>query len=111
MAIVCGILGSLFVGAAYAAAPSTSVTDSHNKHNLSVYRQDGTNPTRSTVEERVCIFCHTPHHASEVTPLWSRFLSVASYTPYNSSTLKVSAAPGQPTGVSRLCLSCHDGTI
>jgi predicted CXXCH cytochrome family protein len=35
--------------------------------------------------------------------------SVATYTPYNSSTTK--ATVGQPTGASKLCLSCHDGTV
>jgi predicted CXXCH cytochrome family protein len=63
-------------------------------------------------EERICIFCHTPHHANEVgeyMPLWSRSLSSVNYTLYSSST--VQAEPDQPTGASRLCLSCHDGTI
>ncbi|MFI4979261.1 MAG: cytochrome c3 family protein [Nevskiales bacterium] len=33
---------------------------------------------------------------------------VPTYTPYTSSTS--AAHPGQPTGASLLCLSCHDGT-
>jgi predicted CXXCH cytochrome family protein len=41
--------------------------------------------------------------------LWNRDLSVSSYKIYESSTLD--AQPGQPTGASKLCLSCHDGTI
>jgi predicted CXXCH cytochrome family protein len=36
-------------------------------------------------------------------------MSSAAYTPYSSATLK--ATVGQPTGSSRLCLSCHDGTV
>jgi predicted CXXCH cytochrome family protein len=36
-------------------------------------------------------------------------MSAAVYTPYTSTTLK--ATVGQPTGSSRLCLSCHDGTV
>jgi len=41
--------------------------------------------------------------------LWNHTLSVATYIPYNSSTIK--AAIGQPSGSSKLCLSCHDGTV
>ena len=63
----------------------------------------------AVTESDVCIFCHTPHHASGDGPLWNHQMSGASYTPYSSSTLK--ATVGQPTGSSRLCLSCHDGTV
>ena len=76
------------------------------KHNLSV---SGPGTITATEENRVCIFCHTPHHATAVTPLWSRKTSNAIYDLYASSSLV--AQPGQPTGGSRLCLSCHDGTI
>jgi len=96
---------------ASAQAPTLSVADPHNRHNLSVSGPGQAGVTRATSEERVCIFCHAPHHASTITPLWSRDLSSAAYTPYVSSTLKATSKPGQPTGASRLCLSCHDGTI
>ena len=76
------------------------------KHNLSV---SGPGTITATEEDQICIFCHTPHHASSVAPLWNRSLSNAIYNLYGSSTLV--AQPGQPTGTSRLCLSCHDGTI
>ncbi|MBI4584159.1 MAG: hypothetical protein HY717_09060 [Planctomycetes bacterium] len=75
------------------------------KHNLSV---TGPGPVKALLEEEVCIFCHTPHFAAGV-PLWNRADSRAQYLPYESSTLR--ASPGQPTGASKLCLSCHDGTI
>lgn len=76
------------------------------KHNLSV---EGSGVIHADSENRVCIFCHTPHHATSVDPLWNRSMSAAVYNLYGSSTLV--AQPGQPTGMSRLCLSCHDGTI
>ncbi|HDZ68940.1 MAG TPA: hypothetical protein ENH43_00770, partial [Phycisphaerales bacterium] len=56
-----------------------------------------------------CSFCHTPHRALTGTPLWNHKLSTAVYTIYQSSSLD--ADPGQPTGPSKLCLSCHDGTV
>ncbi|UCG56708.1 MAG: hypothetical protein JSU70_17810 [Phycisphaerales bacterium] len=56
-----------------------------------------------------CSFCHTPHSTSLQTPGWSRQLSTAVYKIYQSSSLD--ARPGQPTGASKMCLSCHDGTV
>ena len=78
------------------------------KHNLST---TGTgDPTyRATTEQRMCLMCHAPHSADPAGPLWNHKLSGATYTPYSSTTLN--AAPGQPTGASKLCLACHDGTI
>jgi predicted CXXCH cytochrome family protein len=60
----------------------------------------------------ICVPCHTPHNADMnvmSAPLWNHEVTTASYTVYASSSLN--AAPGQPSGVSRLCLSCHDGTV
>jgi predicted CXXCH cytochrome family protein len=89
---------------AAASAPAEGILGS--KHDLSV---GGPGPVKAATETEVCIFCHTPHRASPAVPLWNHALSSAVYTPYNSSTLK--ARVGQPTGSSKLCLSCHDGTV
>jgi predicted CXXCH cytochrome family protein len=43
------------------------------------------------------------------TPGWSHKLSDSVYTIYESSSLE--AKVGQPTGPSKMCLSCHDGTV
>jgi predicted CXXCH cytochrome family protein len=77
-----------------------------SKHDLSV---TGGGQALATTETEICVFCHTPHNSSKVAQLWNRELSTASYIPYSSSSMV--AAPGQPTGTSKLCLSCHDGTI
>ena len=82
------------------------------KHNLSV---SGPGPYKSLDETEICKFCHTPHAAKPRQPLWNHELSaVRYYTPYQSATLDA-AFGGQATGVidgdSRLCLSCHDGTV
>lgn len=76
------------------------------KHNLSA---SGPGAVRAVSEDRICVFCHTPHESSSDAPLWNRRASSAAYIPYDSPTLV--ATPGQPTGASKLCLSCHDGTI
>jgi predicted CXXCH cytochrome family protein len=88
------------------AVPAWAAGVASTKHNLSV---SGPGDIVAVSERRICIFCHTPHHASPVQPLWSHEMSGASYNLYASTTLN--AQPGQPTGASRLCLSCHDGTV
>ena len=75
-------------------------------HNLSA---SGPGTIKAVTESEICVFCHTPHNSSSAAPLWNRFSSGQTYTPYTSTTSK--AVHGQPTGDSKLCLSCHDGTI
>ena len=99
---VLALWGVVLLGAGVASAGIAET-----KHNLSA---TGLGAVRSTSETEICIFCHTPHQAStEVPYLWNRQSSTANYTTYESSTLY--ATVGQPTGASKLCLSCHDGTI
>ena len=84
----------------------------NTKHNLSV---SGPGEVTAISETEICIFCHTPHNAYPVTPLWNHELStVENYINYWSPTLKsyASQAEAPPIdGFSKLCLSCHDGTI
>ncbi len=62
----------------------------------------------------ICIFCHTPHNADQTileAPLWNHELSAeTNYTLYDSETMN-QAPPDEPLGISKLCLSCHDGTV
>ncbi|NQT88667.1 hypothetical protein HQ560_18015, partial [bacterium] len=77
-------------------------------HNLSV---TGPGPIKSATETQICIFCHTPHNADPRAPLWNRTIdSGTTYITYASPTFQPGVAP-QPDGASKLCLSCHDGTI
>jgi hypothetical protein len=84
----------------------------NTKHNLSA---SGPGTTKATSESQICVFCHTPHAAENIpnAPLWNRKLSGATYSTYNSTSIdanidELSQGPG---GLSRLCLSCHDGTM
>lgn len=79
----------------------------NSKHNLSA---SGPGTIIATSETQICIFCHTPHNSTTQAPLWNRYDSGATYTLYTSSTTK-STTIAQPTGASKLCLSCHDGTV
>lgn len=93
----------------FTAAPALAqdvVTSPLNKHNLS---SSGPGPVKTTSTTEVCIFCHAPHNGSPTAALWNQTGSSATYTPYSSSTM--TAAASVPTGSSKLCLSCHDGTI
>jgi len=62
---------------------------------------------------QLCTVCHTPHNADTTVtgaPLWSHQTTAASYTLYSSPTMN--ATPTQPEHyASKLCLSCHDGTV
>jgi len=78
----------------------------NTKHNLSV---TGPGDLKALTETRICVFCHTPHNATPGTPLWNKAINPINYALYSSSTL--AAKPWQPNGPTRLCLSCHDGTI
>jgi predicted CXXCH cytochrome family protein len=89
-----------------AARAQVLVTSPTNKHNLST---SGPGPVKSTTMTEICIFCHTPHNASPAAPLWNQAGSGATYTPYTSTTM--TAVAGVPTGSSKLCMSCHDGTV
>lgn len=105
-------LGGLALTGALWAERSSNI--GQTRHNLSVTGPGG---TRATSETEVCVFCHTPHgaSASAQTPLWNRTLSNQSYTVYESSSLDAQTIAGQlldqPAGSSKLCLSCHDGTL
>ncbi len=103
-ALSAAMLGLLALGLVPKPGVAASVVDS--KHNLSA---GSGNVVRAESEQATCIFCHTPHRASSAAPLWNRASSGQTYLPYDSLTLD--AAVGQPTGSSKLCLSCHDGTI
>lgn len=97
---MCLLLPGLLPAAVFAA----SIVGS--RHNLSA---GGPGTVKAGTETEICVFCHTPHNGTSEAPLWNRYSSGAVYIPYISTTVK--SRPGQPTGASKLCLSCHDGTI
>ena len=61
----------------------------------------------------ICQPCHTPHNADASiadAPLWNHETTTTVFTLYTSSTLDA-ADLIQPDASSKLCLSCHDGTV
>jgi predicted CXXCH cytochrome family protein len=121
-----GLLVYSFDRSAEAMGAGNLSSESNHAHNLS-YGSSGVAASASTYQSRqICIFCHTPHRAIQETnlldaPLWNHNLSSATYTLksqssiYNQSSyignVILLSQPTQPDGASRLCLSCHDGTI
>lgn len=101
LVVFCAV--ALAAGLAHPVFASSIV---HSKHNLSA---SGPGSVKAATESEVCIFCHVPHNAGSQAPLWSRYETGRVYIPYTSATMKASV--GQPTGASKLCLSCHDGTV
>lgn len=107
-------LGQAFAG----GLPSTRVSDVRNtKHNLGTLSSTASRTVQSDEEDEICVFCHTPHGAniSEQGPLWNRNLNTTdTYNTYNTGSLDATlegVALDQPNGISKLCLSCHDGSI
>lgn len=102
-------LAAVLVGAAGAGRADSIVT---TPHNLSV---SGPGPVKATSETQVCVFCHTPHDANPAGPLWNHQLSSGvTYLKYTSPTLIAytsQASAPDPNGASKLCLSCHDGSV
>jgi predicted CXXCH cytochrome family protein len=85
------------------------------------------------VLDRICIYCHAPHHtatqadatAAGLTyfPLWNHAPStVTTWTPYQNTDPNNPVIPdniqhilnaqlGDPSSISKLCLSCHDASV
>ena len=97
-----------FVTAVRAEWP-TGTTVPETFHNLTHPAQISPMSGMITNYGQVCVYCHAPHGGGGERPLWNRRLPNGPYRMYEGS-LDMIADP-QPTGVSRLCLSCHDGTI
>ena len=64
---------------------------------------------------RICIACHAAHNNDTTVvgaPLWNHANStITSYTLYSSPTFDGATTIGQPAASSKLCLSCHDGSV
>jgi len=67
-------------------------------------------------ENKICGVCHATHNAKNepAAPLWNhQSTAVATYTLYTSPTFSGQGGLSitNPSASSKLCLSCHDGTV
>ncbi|MDP2166848.1 MAG: hypothetical protein Q8J64_00775 [Thermodesulfovibrionales bacterium] len=120
LAVMLGILGGLFLSNSFYAEAVIggmgNVTQTNNPHNFSA----SSSGVKAQSETQVCVFCHTPHNAyKEVVgdnilnaPLWNHKLSTQAYKVNTPDFITFLSTPLQsPDGASKLCLSCHDGTV
>ena len=97
------ILGSALLFASWVPSAAMAGTIVGSPHDFSGQGWSG---------GEICVACHTPHNADTTTaeaPLWNHALTTSTFTVYTTGTMD--SAPGQPDGISKLCLSCHDGTV
>jgi len=115
-ALLCGAL--LFSSLLINEVQAEIISDIRNtKHNFSAtvvpaLPSNASRTVQATNESQICAFCHTPHKATQQAkaPIWNRKLTGQTYTPYSSSSIDAIDL-GQPNTKSKLCLSCHDGTL
>lgn len=101
----------LVFGATTAQAAIGTIVGSKHDFTTGTYR--GTNNAVSPTGQ-VCIYCHAPHNNTNAAGnlLWNRAASAATYIPYSSPTMQASPAPSATiNAISKVCLSCHDGSI
>ncbi|MBM4032161.1 MAG: cytochrome c3 family protein [Planctomycetes bacterium] len=64
--------------------------------------------------DQICIFCHTPHHSKIAQldiKLWNHETTTATYQLYGGGTTSSGTTVNQPGKNSKVCLSCHDGSV
>lgn len=97
------LLGTLAVMSGFMMSPVSAETITGSAHDFS---------GRTYTGGQICVTCHTPHGSdTSVTeaPLWNHTMTTQTYTVYSSPSLN--ATVSQPGGASKLCLSCHDGSV
>jgi len=105
------IIGKLMLAALLLLAARTGMagTLANSAHDFS--KVGGTTPAWN-LDQKVCVVCHTPHNSNTSVsdaPLWNHTVTSSAFTMYSSPTLQATGlAVG---GNSKLCLSCHDGTV
>lgn len=108
------ILQGLCISFVHAAIAVSNIKAT--RHNFST-SASSTNTYKADTVAQVCVFCHAPHGVTAPQrPLWNRSLSNTSGVPttyqrYSSASVDATISSPEPTGSSKLCLSCHDGVM
>ncbi|MBI4655076.1 MAG: cytochrome c3 family protein [Nitrospirae bacterium] len=91
------------------AAMAGGVADT--KHNLSPSGTGTIHATGTQQNGEICVWCHAPHFANTDfagAPLWNKATPSASYIMY-ATTIAGTTPDTSPAGITKACLSCHDG--
>ncbi len=92
------VLGVAAIAGLLTSSANAQITNS--AHDFSSYSWSG---------GEICKPCHTPHFANYAAGrLWNHALTSATYTLHDGSS---GTAVANLDRVSRLCMSCHDGTV
>ena len=126
------MLIGMALGIVALTATSSFATISNSAHDLSSTGGSSSLGVGTAVDtqDRICIYCHTPHNAIKTSaalsysPLWNRaYQSAHTYTMYengakdtngdqiygdSSNRHQMNGTPAM-SGISILCMSCHDG--
>ncbi len=104
LVVMVAAVALLGAGAALAGIAKT-------KHDLSV-TGGGTIKASGTQQNlENCVWCHTPHFAdTDFTgaPLWNKATPTGTYTMYGTTSAGTTP-DATPNGITKACLSCHDG--
>lgn len=86
--------------------PKSAILNS--KHD---FRATSTSAVRSVSGSDPCVFCHTPHNGTPGPEIWNHTMGSTSFPTYSSTTMQSPTGQMMETDSSKMCLSCHDGTI
>jgi len=132
MLTLCLVIGmSLITSMAFAAGGSGIKGTAHDLSATGAGKDYGDTNEQSIGLDRICIYCHAPHNTVKpgdaagigYIPLWNHEVTSQVYAMYSNGTNDPSdpnhvskaqellVGKNRPGGVSRLCLSCHDGTV
>lgn len=109
-------------------AQTGTIVGSKHDFSLSNNTWNFASPVGTNLQGQICRPCHAPHNsnngdiaktgytdnAGTFGPLWDHSLSNATYQIYSQGYnfwREGAATIGNPDGSSKLCLSCHDGTV
>jgi predicted CXXCH cytochrome family protein len=99
-------LGALALTAVWALAPPAATAGIvGTDHDLKATAPGG----------QICIACHAPHHVPNTPLLWNHTLSAASFS-WSDMTATTGGTPLPAniktwSGSTKMCLSCHDGSV
>ena len=98
-------VSGLLVAALLAGQTAFAQTIVGSRHDLT---STGTGSIKQTSTTDICVFCHTPHGAAAIGPLWNKTAPAGPFTLYASPAMD-STALSATGSTSVMCLSCHDG--
>lgn len=106
--IITTIVGTVAAGTVTLSATGQDIANTLHNFNSA---WSGGGPTGE-----ICKPCHTPHNAPDLgltapSYLWAHTLSTATYTMYDGTQSSADGGITQLDQTTRMCLSCHDGTV